>query len=667
MSLSLTLKKVHPDGVYVVENFLTPYECDHFISKITEAEQSKSRKFVHGCDFYNNKEINPELAQFFWNRLETIVPSEFTDVKGKLWTKSKPSHFVASAHYKAGDQFDVHTDTGIVDDKDGTIKSKFTTLIYLNDNFEGGETQFFNDNFESTVTVTPKMGSLLLFDIDLWHSGLSIVEGDKYWIGVELMYCDTSEKNNKKRTLGSGGPLLGVVSTGAQDIYLSGNPQMSFWKKQYQRHTNSQVGPKYIQPRCTWNGKIHGKADFGSKTVFPFPRGGDMVKECYLSIKLPALDKHHRWVPYVGEALIKEIEIEIGGQRIDRHYGHFYHVNHKLCMTNEQQKVYYRQIGHLPELYNKVKGETHATNAGVVEWNESDSYNLMIPLRFWFNNDPGLALPIIALQYHEVKVNVAFEHAVNLIQCKSDSPCNCESDVCNQLPSRSFLSSNLVAEYVHLDKEEHDKMETVSHEYMIEQLQFTGQDTLTSKMNKIRLNFNHPVKELYFFCTKTPQKDLGAFRFAKALVNREWKTVTSKDRLSLLSEWNTNLRSKSAIEDLKDAKNVLEMNNLIEEATLKLNGNDWMPMMPEEYFTCVQQSQHHTNSDPNIYCYSFALNPEEHQPSQSLNFSQIDNASLVVKLKETPTSEEPVYFYVYAKNYSVFRIMSGMGGLAFSK
>jgi Large eukaryotic DNA virus major capsid protein/Major capsid protein N-terminus/2OG-Fe(II) oxygenase superfamily len=673
------MKQVHTDGIYIIENFLSKKVCNTFINQITKAEEETSRKFAEVCDFYNHKEINSDLSQFFWTQLKDIIPQKYVDAKGKTWNPSKPSEYIATAHYKEGEKFNIHTDTGIHDKDDESIKSKFTTLIYLNSNFRGGETVFFNEKFQETITIKPKTGTLLMFDIDLWHSAMPIRKGEKYWIGLELMYA-LQRKEEILPSVISLSPQFGNtytpplrntplkekpfgIKTGPQDIYYTtskdidekefSNPVGDEYDKTFKRYPKSVTKPFIVD--------FNGVVDFKKKCATLIPNEADLIKDMFVNVTLPKLDEYHRWVPYVGEALIKLIELEIGGQRIDRHTSEFLHVYGKLFLTETDKKTYYKKIGHVPENYNKV-----ADDEG--NWDKSEEYTLSIPLRFSFNRFIQNSLPLAALYSHDVKVNIEFREIEQLVECKSN--CHCkrrrgenanikvilknngnvydDSYYCEYVKNLHLDDAKIIVEGTHVDDEQYNKIITDNHEISMDQLQFTGDEFLKTTENKIRLNFNHPVKELIFFCLKYSNDDIKRLQS----INRE--------------------------SDLKDATNILEMCNYIKEAQLQFNGRDHIPFMPEKYFTTDQQMLHHTNQDDNIYCYSFATNPEEYQPTQSMNFSQIDNGTLRLKLKEgviqeedtshnKPFEEGNVPFQIFALNHGVFRVMCGMGGLAFSK
>jgi hypothetical protein len=236
---------------------------------------------------------------------------------------------------------------------------------------------------------------------------------------------------------------------------------------------------------------------------------------------------------------------------------------------------------------------------------------MFIPLQFWFCRNPGLALPLIALQYHEVKVMLTF---------------GASADVASAVATSSPLSCSLWADYIYLDTDERRRFAQVSHEYLIEQLQFSDS---TSATKNHELTFNHPVKELIW----TGGVSDGALAAGPSTP----KVVSTGDKYKLV-----------------------------------LNGHDRFAARDYRYFTQTQVWQHHTGCGgialtgdgsqavhaDSIAVYSFALKPEEHQPSGTCNFSRIDNAKLVCTANES--------LYIYAVNYNVLRVMSGMGGLAYS-
>jgi hypothetical protein len=382
-----------------------------------------------------------------------------------------------------------------------------------------------------------------------------------------------------------GGGLMQLVAYGAQDIYLTGNPQITFFKVVYRRHTNFSM--EAIEQT------INGTVGSGSRVSSTISRNGDLIGRMYYELTTPAVTA----VANFGAAAFDNIELEIGGQKIDTHYGDWLEVWSELTETNSAC-----QTGDPTDtagggvddgtgtLFQRMSG------MGGCMVTENEVTNHTVPLQFWFNRNPGLALPLIALQYHEVKVITVF------------------SATTNSFPATAALW----VDYIYLDTDERRRFAQQSHEYLIEQVQ---RQQLTAAALTHELNFNHPVKELI------------------------WTGAVTGATFAGLADVNFNI---------------------------KLNGHDRMALRPRKYFTHTQVWQHHTGPGHlnaalsgvgrrgnGIAVYSFALKPEEHQPSGTCNFSRIDNARLIA-------SAAPAIGNIYAVNYNVLRIMSGMGGLAYS-
>ena len=265
-----------------------------------------------------------------------------------------------------------------------------------------------------------------------------------------------------------GGGLMQLVAYGAQDVYLSGNPQITFFKVVYRRHTNFSVEP--IQQ--TWNGS----ADFGRTVTCNVNRNGDLITNMYVAVRLNAVATNtNEWgyVNRLGHALIENVKIEIGGSKIDEQYGDWLNVWHELTHPTGQKRGYDKMIGDDSAL-------TTVTTAA------KNGYQMYVPLQFWFNRNNGLALPLIALQYHDVRITLKFRDQDKCINYLATKP----------TLTNLMADSYLLIDYVYLDSEERKRFAQASHEYLIEQLQFTGSETLNAASNKYRLNFNHPSKYL---------------------------------------------------------------------------------------------------------------------------------------------------------------------------
>ena len=409
------------------------------------------------------------------------------------------------------------------------------------------------------------------------------------------------------------GGLLQLVAYGAQDVYLTGNPQITFFKAVYRRHTNFSIE--------SIGQTFDGTVDFGKRVTLTVERNGDLISSTYLQATLPAIAVPNlevfAWVESVGEFLIKSVELDIGGQQIDKHYGYWLNIWAALTIPHAKLYGYYAMIGHTKAVEQEITGV-----ATTLE------YFLYVPLQFWFCRNPGLALPLIALQYHDIKYIFEFETFANL-----------SSNNTTYTGTASLSNVELYTDYIYLDTAERRRFAQNSHEYLIEQVQFTGVEPIRGLTNNIKLNFNHPVKELIWVFTSDGEKNI-------------YINLVGNDPSPM------------------------------NKAKLQLNGHDRFTERKAEYFFSVQPYQFHTttpyyqrpplfslNSPLSIHVYSFALKPEEHQPSGTLNFSRIDNATLVVTMDTAwfndGANTNPLV-HIFAPNYNVLRIMSGMGGLAYS-
>lgn len=464
-----------------------------------------------------------------------------------------------------------------------------------------------------------------------------------------------------------GGGLMQLVAYGAQDIYLTGNPQITFFKVVYRRHTNFSM--EAIEQ--TFNGT----ADFGKRVTCTVSRNGDLMSKVYLQVTVPKVDvpagSKFRWLNWLGHILVKYAEVEIGGQRIDKHYGDWMHIWNELSQSPGHKAGYANMVGNVPSL-TQVTGD--ANNESSVP--EMDLY---IPLEFWFCRNPGLALPLIALQYHEVKINIEF---------RSASDCYWADGA---VAAPSLAAASLFVDYIYLDTDERRRFAQVSHEYLIEQVQFTGDESVSSVMNKIKLNFNHPCKELIWVVQKDSVVDTNdmSTKFGKQWFNytdkddATWATGSPSDPYGgglvgsvvsgLATDVTTPVAGAYPSADGSDAGLFVQWTdkdagfNPVFSAKLQLNGHDRFSERMGRYFNLVQPYQHHTNvPSTGINVYSFGLKPEEHQPSGTCNMSRIDNATLQLTLTSEAVNGSDAKVRVYATNYNVLRIMSGMGGLAYS-
>ena len=456
-----------------------------------------------------------------------------------------------------------------------------------------------------------------------------------------------------------------LVAYGAQDIYLTGNPQITFFKIVYRRHTNFAL--ESIEQ--TFNGN----ADFGKKVTCSISRNGDLISRIYLRVEVPSVTlkpgQAFRWLNWMGHVLIRNVEIEIGGQRIDKHGGEWLHIWNELTQTAGRSLGYANMVGNSPEMtqmyYNAPTSSTNVTVPGTT---------LYIPFQFWFNNNPGLALPLIALQYHEVKINLELRDAREMYWCGNYDGTSFTTDPTGSLVgSLSLNQATLYVDYVFLDTEERKRFAQVSHEYLITQAQWVDESTTISNP-KIKLVFNHPCKELIFVgqddSIVTDNYTNPTTKLQTPLYGRQWFNFTNAPEYVFPSTTDTmaNASSGGAGGYMDQTFNVdLSGDNMVQWGKLVLNGHDrFSPQRDGRYFNLVQPYQHHENiPTKGINVYSFAVKPEEHQPSGSCNMSRIDTAILNLSLNVSSNSAV-TRVKIYTVNYNVLRIMSGMGGLAYS-
>jgi hypothetical protein len=305
---------------------------------------------------------------------------------------------------------------------------------------------------------------------------------------------------------------------------------------------------------------------------------------------------------------------------------------------------------------------------------------LYIPLEFWFCRNPGLALPLIALQYHEVKINLELNEVKNCYWAAttSDSGTTWTADQ-SAVSVPALTNASLFVDYIYLDTDERRRFAQVSHEYLIEQLQFTGDESTSSTANKIKLNFNHPVKELIWVV----QRDDNVSDAAPQ--GKQWFNYTDAYDFTYSASGSSTGAFTSASTTLVNASDRFagampgmaaggangvfvpvsfeDGSNPVVKAKLLLNGHDRFSERDGRYFNLVQPYQHHENvPKQGINVYSFGLKPEEHQPSGTCNMSRIDNATLQLTLSTGAVGGgKTCKVRVYAVNYNVLRVMSGMG------
>lgn len=433
-----------------------------------------------------------------------------------------------------------------------------------------------------------------------------------------------------------GGGFIQLVAYGAQDIYLTGNPQITFFKFVYRRHTNFASE--------NFNQFPVGQIKWGNKLVFTIDRKGDLLGNCFIDfylefkngsntltleqVKSEYFLKESTLAKSLGFSFIDYIEIDIGGQTIDKHSGHW------LAIKSEIEQQFNKRIKEV--FLNGPFNESFHLGNNII--------HITIPLQFWFNKDPGLYLPLVSLQYHDVRIIIKLNSLKKFILNSSSVSPNKVTDII-------IKDLNLNCDYIYLDTEERKKFAQVCHEYLIEQIQEQPGEFCKSGISEvvIPLNLNHPVKELIW----TVNEPILSEKYGPY-----WSDGGKK----------------------------------IKTCLIQMNGVDRFSEKPANYFRNIQKYQYHSGIDlrkfikdmvqPLIssgssgldiplvqldtFNYSFALKPDEIQPSGSCNFSRLDNSILKITFKDDIPGNSNFNVKIFAVNYNVLRIKAGMGGLAYS-
>ena len=415
------------------------------------------------------------------------------------------------------------------------------------------------------------------------------------------------------------GGLLQIVASGAQDVYLTGNPQITFFKVVYRRHTNFSMESIQQFFRNEQN------LDFGKSAYSVIERKADLMSGAVLEITLPALNQTQggntrvNWVDGIGNALIKSAIVKIGGYTVDTQSGEWMDIHSQYNVTKDKRNTYDEMVGN------------RATDTNILADNE---LTLHIPLNFWFSN-PGLALPIEALQYHDVEIYFNFANLADMIVSDVTSvsaPLDTNGAVA------SFRACKLYVDYVFLDTDEKRRTIQSSHEYLIEQVQTLNPEdiAINDTSRKLDLFLKHPVKALYWVMSNNQYTTTGS---------------TGKNNQPLLYDADNSIENKDTFTTMK----------------LLFNGGDRFTERPAKYFRLTQPYQYFKCCpDKYIYSYSFALRPYDLQPSGTCNFSRIDNVKMNITFNATNQTATASKLKIYAVNYNVLRVMNGMSSVVFS-
>lgn len=522
------------------------------------------------------------------------------------------------------------------------------------------------------------------------------------------------------------GGIIQLVAYGNQDIFLTQDPQITFFKIVYRRYTNftmEQIPQNFLQ-----------KPDFNTRTTCVLSRNGDLIRKIYIVAELPTIPQFKdedqnidaitkfSWVKKIGYAMINNIEVEIGGEIIDRHYGDWLNIWSELTVPNNKE---------LDKIIGNVSQLTDPTNG-------KKSYKLMIPLQFWFNRVAGLSLPIVSLQYDYIKINLElnplqscyivspthfinmdnafvnftpYEYVKQTIDGVTTYAKFIHYDIINRVlyltqvsdtlftslsvsnpddiktesqqkallyerdangnyingqyfitgltsgfiamprinsTTRTFTNRSinfntitlkscfLLVEYIFLDDEERIRFSRARHEYLIEQLFYNGEESINGLYQAYQVGFTQACKELVWITQLSlAKKNNDYFNYTDSLLSSDTGVPLGK--------------------------------NIVHTTNLLFNGHERISQRDAEYYTLIQRYQNHTtgnNDDINIY--SFALHPEEHQPSGSANFSKIDDVRLGLTVTTDINFNNTALLRIYGVMYNIFRVSNGISGVVFN-
>ena len=400
------------------------------------------------------------------------------------------------------------------------------------------------------------------------------------------------------------GTLVELIARGNQDTYIIGNPQFSFFKSVYKRHTNFAIEP--IKQIFTES------PDFGKRVTCIIDKKADLLSDIMLELELPALKTYVSWTNNIGCFIIDWVELQFGGEPIDRISGDLLDIFMDITTPSGKKQPLYDMIGKYSTFNNNT---------------QTEALKLLIPIPFWFCRSIEKALPLISMQYTDIKLVFQFKpfdkcwYKLSNGETPSSTP--------------SITKANLICNFIYLDVFERTKFaKEKNHEYLIEQFQsLNGFQLAQNLINaNVRLFFNHNIKELYW-----------TYRTDVATSNNDYNNYA-------------NVTNYGTSNELIVAP--------FNEMNLRFNGNDRFEKLAETFFRLYQPYKHHSSgTNDYIYMYSFALTPEDTQPSGTCNFSKLDNITLNLDCSASIPSG---IINVYAINYNILRIQNGMSGLLFS-
>jgi hypothetical protein len=462
--------------------------------------------------------------------------------------------------------------------------------------------------------------------------------------------------NNSIRSMPGG--ILQLVAVGSQDQYITGAPEMSYFKAVYKRHTNFSM--ESVKQTFLTKPTLDSST---STVVCKIGRVADLLGEVYLSFKLPDIyssDKYRfKWIKHVAQYMVYSYAVRIDTQLIDQGYGEWIDIWNELTLPPGKKVAYDRMTGNVQSMFSPISNKpkaiiennriryTYYPDSTAAPFTPSiKGRRIILPLPFWFTRNPALALPLVALQYQTIEVVLELRSVEDLYQLYDErndtyvSPSRYRELYADNVAIGKFLNpagtaSNVIdidayleCNYIFLDENERRVFATSSMDYLIERV-YRNETGGITRQSLIDMYVSNPIKEFVWI---TRRSDINR--------TNEWSNLTAT------------IPDNSEFPILKTAKVIW-------------NGLDRIDEKPFEYFNMIQPYQHHSNGPrQGIYCYSFAIYPEKWQPSGSFNASTINRIQMYVTLDDTTSMEYTVT--IYSIYYNVFRVMGGSGAMAFA-
>jgi len=486
--------------------------------------------------------------------------------------------------------------------------------------------------------------------------------------------------------------LLILVSVGKENIYLSSQPEITFFKMAYKRHTNfsQEPTPQYFKTT----------PDFNRKCTVNIGKNADLLGMTYLYVELPDIQldinsiplKKFAWVEKIGLALINFIEIEVGGKIVDRHYGDWLNIWHEMTISMGIKKSYNKMIGNISELTSYTENKTR--------------YILYIPLSFWFCLESGLSLPLISLTHNDVKIHVDFNDVDKCYKISPNNYITINENYCLYEPyekiTQIYENNKNIGEFIFFDKinqriyynqikgtfiiptknnDPNYKIigEITNYETNIKSLSVVVKEDSYFKFNKPTLNRSYLIVNYIYldnfertqFINNTHQYIIPVIQNLPEQISYSTNIIYKLPLFNpiKLIIWRTILLSNLKSQNIFNYSTfpfTYNSQDIINKSLVVINSINRMDINSIQYYTIIQKYQNYIiNSQKGIYMYSFSLNPLDINPSGTLNFSQLDDAYLKLTLNNIINYQNPISIKAYGIQYNLFRISNGIGGLGF--